>query len=980
MSTKAPTPFGAPQSKPPSTSGYPPISSKVSTPFGSSSKTKSAVDSSTVYGFFGFKGDPAEMSKAGAKLVALTEKMEKTIARVSGIRGATAANSDGLEKKIQNLVEQIQQTRLLSLDADTSLVTQRQENAFLLSRKTDSSRHVNEARHLVETYLLPNDKGAAELAETQPLDYESEQNRRKFAAIAISVWSQMKVLNDRCELLQTASNSTEEGPRELLQGIMDLYTKTKMFDEAIGRIEGKVSEASKAIPLQQAHLNRTVGRTTYGLTPKTTPSKRERLRPISFPSAFSSPPPKGTQSGKAEVDLSLVDKWNGIESSLQQIGCEHASTVRLGGLSKLSNFHASGGEKKKTIRRNLGPSLLLSPAEKTYMAPSTATSRSITVFSPPSTSKPRTGWDRASNIDQHRAKQMSLSLPRELKEVTVSGASRDTLAALGTTPEKVKASLDLKRSEGAVRTPPRPQKGPSSSSSSAGSQLQTPSDPKNAPAAAFPPLPAKAPTPFSQKSGKPGGTSSSKSSDSSSYPPLSDVAPKPFSSQTPTSQPEPSKSEPKPVQGAPSAEKASPKKDAPSGFGDMQGLGNSLFSLGGGTDSSKIEDPATFSAAKPTTTEGSSTPDYKQMLHSFYQKHNPPRLVEVDKTLEKYRVSGIVWDKQSFSSFGSYLFLVYHQGREQEMFRKLGAKYKVPSPLDSALAATQTGSSAPSAPPASFSSAAPAPSPFASSGGAMSTISPFGASSASTAPTPFGSTPAGSLSSSSPFGKPSTPGTPFGSGGLSSAAPFGGNTPTMAQASPFGTSAPAAPAMQAPATQQTFQGRNPREMLVSFYQQKNPSKVAEVDKFLQKYRGNEEQMFRNLAKKYQLDPSVFGLPAAPAGGFGSPPAAPGPTSFGQQSTLGAGASPFGQSSGFGQPSSLGAGGGSMGSTGHTFGAGAGAGAAFGASSFGTLSQSSNPSPFGASSGGGFGSPAPAPGFGASPGGFGGASPFGAPRR
>lgn len=186
--------------------------------------------------------------------------------------------------------------------------------------------------------------------------------------------------------------------------------------------------------------------------------------------------------------------------------------------------------------------------------------------------------------------------------------------------------------------------------------------------------------------------------------------------------------------------------------------------------------------------------------------------------------------------------------------------------------------------------------------------------------------------------------------------------------------------MQAPATQQTFQGRNPREMLVSFYQQKNPSKVAEVDKFLQKYRGNEEQMFRNLAKKYQLDPSVFGLPAAPAGGFGSPPAAPGPTSFGQQSTLGAGASPFGQSSGFGQPSSLGAGGGSMGSTGHTFGAGAGAGAAFGASSFGTLSQSSNPSPFGASSGGGFGSPAPAPGFGASPGGFGGASPFGAPRR
>lgn len=160
-------------------------------------------------------------------------------------------------------------------------------------------------------------------------------------------------------------------------------------------------------------------------------------------------------------------------------------------------------------------------------------------------------------------------------------------------------------------------------------------------------------------------------------------------------------------------------------------------------------------------------------------------------------------------------------------------------------------------------------------------------------------------------------------------------------------------------------------MLTSFYQQKNPSKVAEVDKLLAKYQGKEEQMFRNLAKKYMLDPSVFGLPSAPpTGAFGSPPA-PGPTSFGQASTLGGGASPFGQSAGFGQSKGFGGV-----SSGQTFGSGISSGA--GGSTFGSLAQSSNPSPFGASTGG-FGSPAPA--FNASsPMGFGGGSPFGAPRR
>lgn len=202
---------------------------------------------------------------------------------------------------------------------------------------------------------------------------------------------------------------------------------------------------------------------------------------------------------------------------------------------------------------------------------------------------------------------------------------------------------------------------------------------------------------------------------------------------------------------------------------------------------------------------------------------------------------------------------------------------------------------------------------------------------------------------------------------MSSASPFG-NT---AAPTPFG--APSSSSMQ-PNSQRLFNGKTARDLLHQFYQEKNPSKVAEVDKVLAKYSGKEEQMFRNLAKKYQLDPSVFGIaPGAPTPGFGSPATAP---AFGQASTMGSSASPFGQSpGGFGQPSTFGGGVSSMSvpkPPGQTFGSGSTSGfGSSGAAGFGSLAQS-NPSPFGGQPSSGFGAPAPAA--------FGSPTPFGAPRR
>jgi hypothetical protein len=181
--------------------------------------------------------------------------------------------------------------------------------------------------------------------------------------------------------------------------------------------------------------------------------------------------------------------------------------------------------------------------------------------------------------------------------------------------------------------------------------------------------------------------------------------------------------------------------------------------------------------------------------------------------------------------------------------------------------------------------------------------------------------------------------------------------------SPFGTPAPAPAFSGAPAPAPAFSGgRSPRELLTAFYQQYNAAKISDVEKLLAKYQGKEEHMFRQLAKKYNLDPSVFGLPPSPVApsGFGTPAPSTGfgssPGGFGSPSVLGGGpvfggaapsASPFGASSGgFGQSA-----GGFGSSSGTSFSTGP---------SFGALAHSPGV--------GGFGSPSP------------GVAPFGAPRR
>jgi hypothetical protein len=90
----------------------------------------------------------------------------------------------------------------------------------------------------------------------------------------------------------------------------------------------------------------------------------------------------------------------------------------------------------------------------------------------------------------------------------------------------------------------------------------------------------------------------------------------------------------------------------------------------------------------------------------------------------------------------------------------------------------------------------------------------------------FASSPFGTASTSAPsFGSPVLRASQFGS-------PFSAVPTEASPASPFGSSAGASANLGAA----TFGGKTARELLTQFYQEKNPSKIAEVDKLLIKYQ------------------------------------------------------------------------------------------------------------------------------------------------
>eukprot|EP00934_Nitzschia_sp_Nitz4_P001622 Nitzschia sp. Nitz4//scaffold174_size87051//15924//18392//NITZ4_005101-RA/size87051-protein2genome-gene-0.120-mRNA-1//1//CDS//3329538848//1622//frame0 len=662
MSTKAPTPFGvsssggstsAPSSMSSTSAAFPPLSVKAPTPFGSSSPSttttssagavKSSVtslppmstkappsvsaasdrskESSQKYqghdekntrtekSFYGLQPGRtvSQPSRAYSQFESLVGRMEDVSSRVSRLQ-KSGKKDEQVAKKLSGFVSKMQQCRIDLVGIEATLLNQKDRAVFLLSRKTDSSRQVSGAAKLVETNSVAA-RDAGELAKEQPLDLESESNRRRFATGARAMFEQMKTLDSRMNLLESVASGDDTNGTEVLRGVMSLYEGTKQLNLPIKRMETRVQEIEKLTPRQQDAWKQS--RSTYSLTPTKSTGRREQMRALTL---SNKPPSSMVFKNRAMEDT--VAKWEKMETLLQSQGSQPTKTVHVGGLRRRA-LRPVEAEPTSMRQKPTARSLLLSPAKTTSNTRATDSTH-LEVFSPASASVPRDAWNRASSIDQTKVQKLPLVFPRDLEEVSISSKARQKLASVGTTPEKLKSSLDVKSSE-KTRQLTKVQKGTDTTLSAETMKNEVP---KKA-TAAFPPMSMKAPTPFSSKSES---SSSTRGSSAASFPPLSSEAPKSVSLLTSnTGKPNDKKSE------------------------SASGQSNSLFSgkvqgavpMGKLTldNSSKVKEDKVAEAAKdvPKPRQDGS-PDYHQILRDFYNKHNPGKLGEVDKTLEKYKV------------------------------------------------------------------------------------------------------------------------------------------------------------------------------------------------------------------------------------------------------------------------------------------------------------------------------------------------------
>ncbi|KAG3121700.1 hypothetical protein PI125_g76 [Phytophthora idaei] len=320
----------------------------------------------------------------------------------------------------------------------------------------------------------------------------------------------------------------------------------------------------------------------------------------------------------------------------------------------------------------------------------------------------------------------------------------------------------------------------------------------------------------------------------------------------------------------------------------------------GSKDTSPAQPPSTASAT-----------NYKALLEEFYKVHN---LSKTGSVLEKA--------------------LSTYKGREEDLFTRLFTMYVPDSTPEDVKKYLSGGPVPPKSDSVASASKAPAPASTA----AKSPFGGFGASAttpnSAAKPSPFGASP-------SDFSLGPAANTSSGFGGFGSTAT--NSTTTTTAPSPFGQ-----PAVDY------------RQKLVEFYQKHNPNKLSSVDATLQKYKGNEEKLFQNLATKYKVNASPAVQPANPtatASPFGKPGAfsassTSAGTTFGSASSVGFGAakpapsaSPFGAavapaSSPFGATSQPSAG----------FGSASGSGFGGFQSTTATTPAFGAPSPFGATGG------------------------------
>jgi len=494
----------------------------------------------------------------------------------------------------------------------------------------------------------------------------------QLASCYVNLRKRLQMLENRLKIIATiCASDSAQGRNVLLSMLLKSFNVTKLFRAEPTRINRKVSALTRKLPQ---------------LKPRTVESPRiARGRGGRKPVRITVQQPPSSQSGsdehqsvyrqaKGENEAARLKResrrWVSVESSILNLRRnEHAKRTRLR-LSSLASTPPTQIQEKAPAR---------SPAQHTYLLPAaTAGAPGLAIVSkdeasrqnpppPPFAMKTRPGWDKPSELD--RAKQISLSLPRDLQELTFAGAARSALESFGTTPEKVRESIETTRRGVLPKQPSRPRSGSSKETKTEAKSMscgRSSNEKKKPPVADFPPLPTKAySNPFSsvadaatdRNEAIKGEGEKAKKHHGSSFPPLSKHPPTPLSNSNAQSLKAPSASS-LAVKDALSstalltaAEANSGSEKVPSGvssrtvyaLGEVGGTGNSFFARSEGKEVKTSENTNIPAACEATDSIGSSkemspTPDYRKMLTDFYKNHKPENVAKVDGYLQKFKV------------------------------------------------------------------------------------------------------------------------------------------------------------------------------------------------------------------------------------------------------------------------------------------------------------------------------------------------------
>ena len=646
MSSTAPRPFGGVSKSPAPAAAFPPMSSNAPKPFGSTNKepapklanaasvgsTSSQSPTDQTH-----SGDPgrsisvphAHLSKASKQMQVLIQDMDKMNESSYAMGQKLASAILTLEQKAEGLINSTNRYREQLLTLDDVSKEMKEQRAFALSRNTDSKRQAAGARKSLGA--IRSSSALSDGVCVNNLDADSEFARRNIAASAISISRRVALAKER---IGTMEKLNEGNIAPLSQQIMKIYKQSKAFEDlVVPRITNKIQTNHRKLG---GGASSTSGKYEFvddeDDADVVTPASIQRARHTS------------RQADRTQN----ISCWKSIEATLpglESVECNFDNLQPHGRARKaphpparLAGDGSSNLLLSRSPFRNSGPERVgLSDFPKT------------SIFSPPSRSRPRSAWETPSTIEQVEMKKQftSMPVPTALPEMSLLDSAKTTLAGFSTTPEKLKAAVEASTFVPTSEAPTAARKIPASSVTTPISMSKNPTVAK---------LPSANETKVdSQKKAPP----------APAFPPLSAVAPKnPFSSivKDNKKKPEDSSATSAPQGGLTKTTSPSSPAPAPSSLEGMGGLGASLFSgsdqskqsTAGGSLLSTTPAPGFSSnalAPGSTTNPSSTTSDYKSMLTSFYQKHNPAKVNDVDKHLQKYQVRNIL---VSFAFFRIY--------------------------------------------------------------------------------------------------------------------------------------------------------------------------------------------------------------------------------------------------------------------------------------------------------------------------------------